>query len=295
MRKLAGYIMQNQRQAVLVTGLASAIPMLFWLAAASASLVLLRKGPQASIKVVLAALIPATVWGWLLGDPFVPLVVASTLLLASSLRQSLSWSRVLLTSLATGLVTAQLLGGYAGEAMQEMVHAIEAGLPAVLGDLHDQLGSNELERLHGLLLPLLIGLMGAMAQLLSVACLILARYWQASLYNPGGFGQEFRAIRLRAWQAGGLVLFMLMAPQYSAQLAMLVPLCAVPLAFAGLSVMHGLMHKHGVGILGVTVLYGLLLVFAQLLYPVLVIVALTDSVFDFRGLRASKSTESGER
>ena len=24
-------------------------------------------------------------------------------------------------------------------------------------------------------------------------CLMLARYWQASLYNPGGFGREFRS------------------------------------------------------------------------------------------------------
>jgi hypothetical protein len=32
-----------------------------------------------------------------------------------------------------------------------------------------------------------------MLQMFSVLSLMLARYWQALLYNPGGFGREFRA------------------------------------------------------------------------------------------------------
>jgi hypothetical protein len=38
------------------------------------------------------------------------------------------------------------------------------------------------------------GMMGAGSAMTAVMCLLLARYWQAALYNPGGFGSEFRAL-----------------------------------------------------------------------------------------------------
>lgn len=295
MHKLASYIMRSQRHAAMVSGVAAAIPMLFWLGAASASLALLRHGVAAVLTVLCCALLPAIGWAWLQDDPFVLLTMLGTFVLAGVLRQSLSWSRVLWVSVAVGLLAAQILLSLTGEAMQTMVEAIEASLPLVLGELYSQMDAQEVQRLQALLLPLLGGLLGSLVQLLSLACLALARYWQASLYNPGGFGQEFRAIRLPAWQAGGLVLCMLFAPQVSASLALLVPICAAPLACVGLSVMHGLMKRHDIGLPAVVALYALLLVFAQLIYPVLVIVALTDSVFDFRGLRASaRSAGPGE-
>lgn len=295
MRKLASYVMRSQRHAAMVSGVAVATPMLFWLGAASASLALLRHGMAAVVAVLCCALLPALGWAWLKGDPFVLLVLLGTFVLAAVLRQSLSWNRVLWVSLVIGLLATQSLFSLTGESMQAMVEAIEAGLPLVLGELYTQMDAQEVQQLHALLLPLLGGLLGSLVQLLSLACLALARYWQACLYNPGGFGEEFRAIRLPAWQAGGLVLCMMLAPKVSTSLAMLVPLCAAPMAFVGLSVLHGLIRRHGVGLPAVVALYALLLVFAQLVYPVLVLVALTDSVFDFRRLRASaRSAGPGE-
>ncbi len=40
------------------------------------------------------------------------------------------------------------------------------------------------------------GMMGAGTAMSAVLCLLLARYWQAALYNPGGFGEEFQALAL---------------------------------------------------------------------------------------------------
>lgn len=287
MQALAGYIMHSRNRAILIAGIASAVPMLFWLGAAVAALVLLRRGAAQAAPVMLAALVPAGIWSSYTGDPFVPLSVFGTLVLAQVLRQGASWSRVLLVSIATGLLAAAVLESVFAESMLEMANTIEASLPAMFGELYSQMGEAEAAHLSAMLVPLMAGLTGAGAQLLSLACLTLARYWQAALYNPGGFGREFRSVRLPAWMAGGLLLFMLLAPQVSAPLAMLVPLCAAPLAFAGLSVMHGLLARHRVGLFWTVGLYALLLVFVQLFYPVLVVVALIDSVFDFRGLKAS--------
>ena len=47
------------------------------------------------------------------------------------------------------------------------------------------------------------GAISAGAGFFAVVSLVLGRYWQASLYNPGGFGEEFRALRFRKpWQLG---------------------------------------------------------------------------------------------
>lgn len=287
MRALAGYIMQSRSRAVMVAGATSAIPMLFWASAATVALVLLRKGPSQAGSVAVAALMPALAWLLVADDPFVLLVIAATLALAQVLRQRQSWIAVLLVSIVTGLLAALALESVFAQSMQEMANSIEAGLPEMFGELYSQLGEAEVAHLHAILVPLMAGLTGAAVQLISLGCLMLARYWQACLYNPGGFGQEFRAIRLPAWLAGGLVAFMLLAPQFAAWLAVLVPLCAAPLALAGLAAVHGLLARHRVGLFWTIGLYALLLVFVQLLYPVLVVLALTDSVFDFRGLKAS--------
>ena len=42
--------------------------------------------------------------------------------------------------------------------------------------------------------------------LLACLSLLLGRYWQAALYKPGAFGDEFRALRLPSLWAAGLVL-----------------------------------------------------------------------------------------
>ena len=75
MRALAEYIMRGRAQATLVVGLTAALPMLFWISAAGASLVLLRKGLNQSLGVIVWSLVPAGLWAWY-GDPFVLLAVA---------------------------------------------------------------------------------------------------------------------------------------------------------------------------------------------------------------------------
>ena len=36
----------------------------------------------------------------------------------------------------------------------------------------------------------------------TILCLFVSRWWQAMLYNPGGFGEEFRQLRLDVRAAG---------------------------------------------------------------------------------------------
>lgn len=298
MRALAEYIMRGRTQAALVVGLTAALPMLFWISAAGASLVLLRKGVNQSLGVIVWALVPAGLWASY-GDPFVLLVIGGSLTLAHVLRTSESWLRVLMTSLLVGLSSAGVLSVIFAASIAQLGEVLSEALPAVFAAVWQDLSADEQARLLELLVPVLTGLMAAVAQMLALAALVLARYWQAALYNPGGFGQEFRAIRLPVAIAALLVMGMLLAPRLSAQAGMIMPLCAIVLGLAGLAVVHGLAARYRTSRFLLTGFYVGLFLFSQLLFPLLVILALADSVFDFRGLRAlaknnADPTDNGE-
>lgn len=298
MRALAEYIMRGRKQATLAVGLTAALPLLFWLSAAGASLVLLRKGLAQSANIIVWALVPSVIWAFY-GDPYVLLVVAGSLVMAHVLRETTSWLRVLLTSLLVGLASAWVLSVVFAGSIAQLTQMLQDSMPKLFDDAWQQLDGEAQARLLELLPPVLTGLMAAVAQALALAALVLARYWQAMLYNPGGFGREFRAIRLPAAIAALLVMGMLLAPRLHVQAGAIMPLCAVPLGVAGVALVHGVVARYRMGRLPLVGFYVGMFLFVQLLYPLLIILALADSVFDFRGLKAlaknnADSTDNGE-
>jgi len=166
-------------------------------------------------------------------------------------------------------------------------------LPHVFGDVYQQMSVEERARLGALITPVLNGLIAAVLQIVSVVCLILGRYWQALLYNPGGFGREFRSLRLPRAPMLVLLVCMLVGPNFGPQLAMLTPLCSVPLMFAGLALIHGLVATKRLTRFWLVGLYVTLVLFMQLIYPLLVVFAIVDSLIDFRGRLASKDADNG--
>ena len=263
--------MRGRTQATLVVVLGAVVPLLYWMTAAGGSLVLLRRGPAAAAGVLVWALLPALFWLYL-GDASIVLVLLGSTLLAAILRQSLSWTRVLLASVPLGLVFALVLGQVYAEGIAQLAEEIRRLLPQVLGPSAAQLPPEKQAQLQQLLLPVLTGLMAAFFQITCLLCLMLGRYWQAALYNPQGFGREFCALRLRPAIALGLLAL----------------LCSVPLAFAGIALLHGLVAAKRLAGFWLVGLYVTLLLFGQLIYPLLVILAVIDSVFDFRGRSAQE-------
>ena len=291
MRSLADFIMRGRVQATLVVVACAAMPLLFWLSAAAGCLVYLRRGMKDASGVLLWALLPALVW-WYFGEPRTLMVLLGTLLLAAQLRSSESWNRVLLVSIALGLVYGVVLGVVFQVPIEAMAQQLEKLLPRLLQGFYQQLSVEEQARLAALIAPVLTGLIAALLQAVSVLALILGRYWQAVLYNPGGFGREFRAIKIPLWPALMLLACMLIGPNFGPQVAMLTPLCSVPLVFAGLALMHGLVVRGTLGKFWLVGLYVTLLLFMQLIYPLLVVLAIVDSLIDFRGRLAPKDADN---
>ncbi len=287
MRALAEFIMRGRMQAIFVVAGAAALPMLFWLSAAAGSLVLLRRGLNDALGVLVWAVLPALAW-WYFGDPRTLLVLLGSLGLALLLRSQASWVRVMLCSVGLGLLYVWALGAVFGEPIAALASELQKVLPDALSGAYQQLSVEERGRLESLLAPVLTGLLAALLQVVTLLSLMLGRYWQAALYNPGGFGSEFRTLRFPPLLAV-LLVGMLLGPNLGAQLAVLTPLCSVPLVFAGIALMHGLVAQGRLPRFWLVGLYVTLVLFMQLIYPLLAVLAIVDSLFDFRGRAAGKN------
>ncbi len=291
MRALADFVMRGRLQATLAVVVAAALPLLFWVSAAAGSLVLLRRGLNDALGIVLWALLPTLLW-WYFGEPRPLLVLSGSLALALVLRVSVSWTRVLLASVLLGVLYGVIIDAVFGEVVKRNASELLELMPQMLGENYRQMTADEKAQIGELLAPVLTGLMAGLLQLLSLLCVLLGRYWQALLYNPGGFGREFRAVRLPAPMAVSLLVGIFLLPGLSIELAMLTPLCSVPLAFAGVALLHGLVTQQRLARFWLVGLYVSLLLFMQLVYPLLVVLAVVDSLFDFRG-RAARDGANG--
>ncbi len=287
MRALAEFIMRGRMQATLVVVGSAALPLLFWLSAAAGSLVLLRRGLSDAIGILAWALLPAIGW-WYFGEPRTLLVLLGALGLACVLRANPSWRRVLLFSIALGLVYGLVLGATFREPIEAMAQELSKLLPQMFDGVHQQMSVDDQALLQSLIAPILTGLLAALLQVVSLLSLMLGRFWQAALYNPGGFGAEFRELRFPPMLAMLLLVGMLLGPSLGVEMAMLTPLCSVPLAFAGVALLHGLVAKGRLSKFWLVGMYITLLLFMQLTFPLLVVLAIVDSLFDFRGRLADK-------
>ena len=199
---------------------------------------------------------------------------------------------MLVSSIALGLLYAVILGSVFREPIEALARALEKALPQMLDGLYQQLSVEQRTQLWAIIVPVLNGLIGALLQVVSVLALMLGRYWQAALYNPGGFGREFQAVRIPRLPALVLLACMVFGPSFGSAVALLTPLCSVPLMFAGIALLHGLVAQKRLARFWLVGLYVTLVLFMQLIYPLLVVLAIVDSLIDFRARHTPKGNDA---
>lgn len=233
MRGLAEYIMRGRSQAVIVAVISAGIPMFFWVSAAAVGLVTLRRGIQDGGVVCLWAIVPAAVVAWY-GEIMPVFAIPGVMALAWLLRTTVRWSWVLGAAAVLGLAfSASLIS--VGETYLEYVTQMFA---QVFEGVEQDAGSSVVIEPPTALE--VAGMFGLVQTVTLTVCTLIARWWQAMLFNPGGFRSEFHGIRLAPIQALGLIAAAMglgaLGPGF--QMWSWMPL--VPLLFAGLGLVHGM-------------------------------------------------------
>ncbi|MFT5930915.1 MAG: hypothetical protein ACI9GE_001108 [Oceanospirillaceae bacterium] len=271
MRGLAQYAMRGNKQATMVAVLFAIIPVLFWISAATVALVILRKGYRAGASVFMWSLLPAIAW-WGNGDPTPALTLIGVAGLASVLRYSASWAYVLVASLLVAMVSMPILASYLHDVMAAFA---EAGIQL---EAQQKLPDNVDKQL---LQALMEGVLGAVHMAILLACLVLARWWQSALYNPGGFQTEFHQLRLPLWLTGTLALAVFGLSSITDMTQWLFVL-SIPLLFAGLALVHGLVEQLKLGRAWLIATYLGLFLSSTVVFTLLALLATLDSVFKLR-------------
>ncbi|MEQ5766682.1 hypothetical protein C6W88_02140 [Halomonas litopenaei] len=277
MLPVARWSMKGMPQAALVALVASAVPWLFWFGAAIAALVTLRKGMAPAMPVIAAAAVPAG-WWWTQGDPIPLATTLLALLMAIVLRSRMRWGEALILGSLAGAAMIQL-GVFLPKAdtalMLEQLRQSSSEVAAMLDELAAQ--GLDASRLAELVIS---GVTGLVVMLAAVACLALARSWQAGLYNPGGFREEFHALRLTPREL--ILLVVLVIAGTLLGLPGIGMLAWIPLLMAGIGLTHGVVGRKGMNGLWLVAFY-LLLITTWPMILIVLVVALIDTFADFRG------------
>ena len=195
------------------------------------------------------------------------------------LRWTASWPLTLFGASLVGAITG--LGMlWLGVSYLEQLATFFAEVFADLGAQLSQDGEPVVE-LQAPGIATIAGMLGLMNAVSCVLCLLLARWWQAALYNPGGFRLEFHSLRYSPQASTALVVVILLVSTYGLEYRPWAVLFAVPLSIAGLSVVHARAAYRKLGKGWLTVFY----VLWVLLDPVKLIVigvAVADSWINFR-------------
>jgi hypothetical protein len=294
MKWLASFVMQGFSQSVMATTVLAMISIIFpligFLSTASVGLVSLRQGPKSGAMTAGAATLasgllmiiifgnPILALGFLLLQ-WIPIVV-----LAWLLRSSLSLALATHAGLGFGflaLVVQMLLIESPTEFWRQQLEPmaqrfVEAGM-------FDQAQSAEA---IAQLAPLMCGVLAAGFLLQLLFGLYLARWWQALLYNPGGFSAEFQQLRLHRvlGVVGAAVLAAWLVPGF----ALPAWLNCIGLVVLSVFMLQGLAVAHGVfGAMPgsqrwLVATYILLLLFLPQMAMVLITIGLLDVWMDFR-------------
>lgn len=274
---LARYAMNGRRQAIIASMLSGMVPLLNLISPAIVVLVMLRQGGTAAIQVAIWAVLPLLGWAWV-GDLTPLILMLGVLPMAAVLRQTQSWQPALLIS---------LLVGAGGEAALRFRPDVLAELQVQVSNFLAQSGEQNIT--PEMMQMTLVSMFGVMHMMVAITCLVVARWWQARLYNPGGFQAEFHALRLQPQVAGLLLLLFLLAGFGPTALAGWSIYFSLPLLVAGIALVHGLVKAKGWSGMMLVAFY--LLLMSPLVMQLVAILALADSFYDFRG-RLSRSDDN---
>jgi len=292
---MAGFIMAGRIQAaifiVLSTLISLLIPPLIVFSSAAIALITLRHGWQQGIIYTLLAIATLFIVSIALNQPpgsvllagfatWLPMVV-----IASALAITQSWSKTLQVVLILAMAGVLLFHLSHPDAATYWGSLMEKFKPLLKQSY--QLSDSQIEDMINNISGWMTGTFAATFALISVVSLIIARNWQALLYNPGGFGTEFRQISIGKHAAIviliGIALAVLSANPLIIELIMV---GVVIFMFQGLSLAHAMIKQYQMNTAWLIGLYVLMFILLIQMIVLLATFGIIDNFVDFRRNKA---------
>ncbi len=293
---LAKFILKGPSQAALVAAamaiLGLAIPPAAWLSAAAIVLVTLVNGPKSGLMTTALSSLGAGIFAYLIfGSPQVALVFVllawlPAWIIASILRQtvSLAYSLQVLTVISLlAVVLIYQLAPNIGEHWREPLDI----MVAQLAEQSEDFNLAELKRTEDWIITFLPGLFVSSVMFGTMLSLFLARWWQAALYNPGGFGKEFQSMNLGKFSALCAMAILLIAMAVGNVFSVaLVTVVSVLYSVQALSLLHAVIKIRQVNTAWLFAIYLAMFFIPQVLL-LLILLSFADPWLDIRRRVAS--------
>jgi len=132
-------------------------------------------------------------------------------------------------------------------------------------------------------LPLMNGIITTVYTLSLVISLFIGRYLQSLAYNPGGFNEEFYALKIPFLALTTIIALIALSAAANQQMMMdLLMVFSAVFFFQGLAVLHGVVHKRKMGIGWLLPPYAGVLLVPRFIIVGLAILGVLDVLVDFR-------------
>lgn len=276
MRVLAEFIMRGRMQACLVGVFGSLLP---FVSVSTIGLVTLRKGAAEGFIVSLWVILPLLLsYMFSASSPFMAVVSGVALinmaLVANAHRVTADWNFSLGIATLSGVVLVCLAALLFQAEMNDFVNELEE----MLATASEQSGQTMLVLTRN-------GFLAFVAWVVifnTVIGLVLSRWWQALLYNPGGFQEEFQTLRLSPKLSLVCLSIFIAGLALGGNYQLWLRLASIPLLIGGLAIVHYVVQHKGFGRQVLVVIYVGLILFGPVLMVLLGALGAADSVMNFR-------------
>ncbi|MGQ9425550.1 hypothetical protein ACXYTJ_07770 [Gilvimarinus sp. F26214L] len=279
MRALAEFIMRGRAQAAAVALFGAFVP---FVSPSAVTLVSLRRGGYDGFFVIAWAMLPVIVMA-VVSPETLPMAYYTLCVLVAALggalvlRSQSLWP-VSVMSLVVLSATGGMVYGFTFPAFNEqLVDELNQAQERAAAQMQQE-GGGELEppTISG---SLISGLMASLVAFHALLALVIGRWWQALLYNPGGFREEFYQFRLSKTQA--LICFGIAAVCVAQPNWLFWGfLAALPLVLVTTAVVHNRVRAKDWGVPWLILFY--LLMLFQPFFLLAVFAGFTDSWVDYR-------------
>ena len=278
MKALAEFILRGRLQALIVALIGSFFPLISTSAVALVSLCKgVKEGTLLFLWVSLALVLLQQSGS---ENPLltaVSIVSLGIMVLAAEVHRVMaSWQWTLLVIVLVAVISAQGFALLMGSSVTSLVATAQDLLNAVKNQGQDAQLSIALSE------SMLLGLVATILAIGSMMSLMLARWWQAGVQNPGGFQKEFHGFSIDAKIAVILIVILVVGQFFSQSAQIWVDIAALPLIIAGIALVHFAVKLFGQGRQWLAFLYVGMIMVGKPVTLLLVVLGLTDSLIDLR-------------